>query len=94
MSSAASDVYKRQASYRVKGVRANVVNFQPPKISGGCGGIDFFAGSFSLINSDQLVQMGRAIAQGVPSYAFNLALTSVCPSCLSLIHISEPTRRL
>jgi len=35
------------ASYRVKGVRANVVNFQPPKISGGCGGIDFFAGSFS-----------------------------------------------
>ncbi|NRA79378.1 MAG: conjugal transfer protein TraH [Pseudoalteromonas sp.] len=73
------------ASYRVKGVRANVVNFQPPKISGGCGGIDFFAGSFSLINSDQLVQMGRAIAQGVPSYAFNLALTSVCPSCSKLM---------
>lgn len=73
------------ASYRIKNVNAPLVSFEPPRMSGGCGGIDFFAGSFSTINSDQLVQMGRAIAQGVPSYAFNLALTSVCPSCSDLM---------
>jgi hypothetical protein len=73
------------ASYRVKNIRTQPVSFAPPRLSGGCGGIDFFAGSFSVINSDQLVQMGRAIAQGVPSYAFNLALGSVCPSCSDLM---------
>lgn len=72
-------------SYRVKQINQNVLSFQPPKLTSGCGGVDFFAGSFSVINSDQLVQMGRAIAQGVPSYAFGLALSSVCPSCKSVM---------
>lgn len=73
------------ASFRVKQTSTPLANFTPPHLSSGCGGIDFFAGSFSIINSDQLVQMGRAIAQGVPSYAFSLALDSICPSCGGLM---------
>lgn len=73
------------ASYRVKSVATPIATFEAPRASGGCAGVDFFAGSFSLINSDQLVQMGRAIAQGVPSYAFGLAMQSVCPSCAGLM---------
>mgnify|MGYP001942744553 CR=1 FL=1 len=57
-------------------------DFRPPSINaGGCGSFDFFAGSFSLISKDELVQMGRSIAQGVPSYAFQLAVSSICPEC-------------
>lgn len=73
------------AQFRVKQIHQAPISFSPPRLSAGCGGIDFYAGAFSTINSDQLVQMGRAIAQGVPGYAFNLAMTSVCPSCTSVM---------
>lgn len=60
----------------------NIFEFAPPSLkTNGCGAIDFFAGSFSVISKDELVQMGRAVAQGVPSYAFNLAIDSICPEC-------------
>ena len=36
-----------------------LVGFQAPSISGGCGGIDMFAGSFSLVSKDEVVQMLR-----------------------------------
>lgn len=58
-----------------------VVNFNAPTISAGCGGIDFFGGSISLIKKEELVQMGRSIAAGAAVYAFNLAVESICPSC-------------
>lgn len=68
-----------QARNNISGPR--LLSFQPPSISAGCGGIDFFAGSFSIITKDEIVQMGRAIAQGAPGYFFNLATDAVCPSC-------------
>jgi hypothetical protein len=45
-------------------VNTNLVNVSFPKASVGCNGIDIFLGSFSMINGDQLVQIGRGIAQG------------------------------
>ena len=62
----------------------DLVGFQAPSISSGCGGIDFFAGSFSLVSKDEVVQMLRGVAQGVPAYFFNLALTNVCSTCADL----------
>ena len=59
----------------------DVFAFQAPSWGGGCGGIDIFAGSFSVITKDELVQMARGIAQGAPGYFFQLAIDSVCPSC-------------
>ena len=68
-------------SARFKLAQPQVIQFTPPSISAGCGGIDFFAGSMSLIKREELVQMGRTIAAGAAVYAFNLAVESICPSC-------------
>lgn len=62
-------------------INQNVVSFIPPHIKAGCGGIDMFGGSFSFINSEQLVQLMRAVAQNAIGYAFQLALDAVCAPC-------------
>jgi len=54
---------------------------QAPTWDAGCGGIDFFAGSFSIVTKDEIVQMARGIAAGAPGYFFNLAIDSVCSTC-------------
>ncbi|MBW8191394.1 conjugal transfer protein TraH [Neiella marina] len=69
------------ASMRIRQVNPKLTTFRPASLRSGCNGVDFFAGSFSIINGDQLVQMGRGIMQGAATYAFGLALDSVCPSC-------------
>lgn len=58
-----------------------IVAFEPPRFKAGCNGIDMFGGSFSFINKEQLVNALRNIASNAMSYAFELALTSLCPSC-------------
>lgn len=63
----------------------DLLGFQSPSISAGCGGIDMYAGSFSLISGDEVVQMLRGVAQGVPSYFFQLALSSICTQCEQLM---------
>ncbi|MCA2420914.1 conjugal transfer protein TraH [Vibrio parahaemolyticus] len=68
-------------SARFSMYQPKVINFQAPSMNAGCGGIDFFAGSISLIKKEELVQMGRSIAAGAAVYAFNLAVESICPSC-------------
>jgi hypothetical protein len=57
------------------------VGFSAPSVKAGCGGIDFYAGSFSLISGDEVVQMARGIAQGAAPYFFNLAVSSICAGC-------------
>lgn len=63
----------------------SIVNFTPPGAKGGCGGIDLFGGSFSFINSEQLTQLFRAIAANAAGYAFQLALSNMCPLCMNVI---------
>ncbi|MEO0347732.1 MAG: conjugal transfer protein TraH [Pseudomonadota bacterium] len=55
-------------------------NLQTPSFRAGCGGIDMFAGAFSYINSDQLVQAGKNIMGAATGYAFNLALQTITPT--------------
>jgi hypothetical protein len=59
----------------------DLVGFSAPSVKAGCGGIDFYAGSFSLISGDEVVQMARGIAQGAAPYFFNLAISSICAGC-------------
>lgn len=66
-------------------VNPNLVAFNPPNFRAGCGGIDFFAGSFSFINADQFVALMRAVAANAAGYAFNLALDQMCPQCMRTI---------
>lgn len=72
-------------SYRQPQVNTNLVNVSFPKASVGCNGIDVFLGSFSMINGDQLVQIGRGIAQGSAVYAFNTAISAICADCAAII---------
>ena len=62
-------------------VRTDLINFRPPSISGGCGGIDMFMGSFSFINEDQFISLLQSIATNAAGYAFKLALSTMCPTC-------------
>jgi conjugative transfer pilus assembly protein TraH len=66
-------------------MNANLVAFNPPSFRAGCGGIDFFAGSFSFINSQQFTQLMQAVASNAVGYAFNLALDQMCPQCMRTI---------
>ncbi len=63
----------------------NVVGFQPPSFAAGCGGIDFFGGSFSFINAAQFTQLLRTIAANAAGYAFAIALEQLCPICMKTV---------
>jgi len=62
-------------------MNANPVNVVMPSFEAGCGGIDLFAGSFSFVSREQLTQLFRAIASNAATYAFKLALDSMCQNC-------------
>ncbi len=63
----------------------NLISFVPPSVKAGCGGIDLFGGSFSFINGQQLNQLMRNIAQMATSYAFQLAVEGLCPTCAQIM---------
>lgn len=64
----------------------NLFNVQAPSLSMGCGGIDFFGGSFSFISADQLVEFLKNVASNALGYAFKMALKSTCESCLVILN--------
>jgi conjugative transfer pilus assembly protein TraH len=64
---------------RVPNKTYQIATFDPPRLSASCSGIDAFAGSFSFINSDQLVQMMQNIGNNAAGAIFSLALESVSP---------------
>ncbi len=70
---------------RGKVMNVNVINFTPPSFAAGCGGIDLFGGSFSMINKEQFVALLRSIAQNAAGYAFHLALKNICEQCSTII---------
>lgn len=84
-----------QISARWNRPHIDIIDFQPPSIDVGCGGIDIFAGGFGLISGDELAQIGRAIAQGATVYFFKLAINSICASCASeMENVAAALRRL
>lgn len=58
----------------------NIIAFDPPRLSAGCGGIDFFGGSFSFINSEQLIALFRSIAMNAVGVAFKAAIDAINPA--------------
>ena len=50
-----------------------------PSVTAGCGGIDAFTGSFSFINSSELVNALKNVANNAVSYAFMLGLETMTP---------------
>lgn len=66
-------------------VTTNIMNFTPPSISHGCGGIDFFGGSFSFINSEQFVALARTVAANALPFAFYLAIKAMAPDVANVM---------
>lgn len=64
---------------RTRAMNSTIATINLPSYRAGCGGIDFFAGGFSFINSDQLVALMRSIGTNATSYAFKLALETISP---------------
>lgn len=58
----------------------NVAAFDPPRFNAGCGGLDVFGGSFSFINSAQLVALFRSIAANSTGMAFQMAISAINPT--------------
>lgn len=66
-------------SMRVPQKNYQLYSYSPPSVSGGCGGIDAFAGSFSYINSQNLVNALQNIGSAALSQAFFMAIDSMSP---------------
>lgn len=69
-------------TYKTQIFDENLISMRLPSARGGCGGIDIFGGSFSFVNSDQIVQLVRQVAANAKGYAFNLAMDNMCPDCM------------
>lgn len=87
-------VYQTQGASVYSGggltLRVPAKNFQPfaytpPGLKAGCGGIDFWAGSFSFINKEAFVQFLRNIGQNAVGYFFQLALESISPEIAGVL---------
>jgi conjugative transfer pilus assembly protein TraH len=63
----------------------NITSFDPPRLTAGCGGVDFFGGAFSFINADDLVNLFRRIAQNAVGLIFMRALEAIDPKLANLI---------
>lgn len=67
-------------SYRVPQKNYQLASMAPARLNyGACGDIDAFAGAFSFINSDQLVQMMQNIGNNAVGAIFKIALDTISP---------------
>ncbi len=73
----------------------NLVSINLPKVRAGCQGIDFFLGSFSYVNAEQLIAKLKAIGAASLGYAFQLALEAISPQISGIIkHFENVTERI
>lgn len=63
----------------------NILAYDPPRFSAGCGGIDAYFGSFSMISVDNMRNIIRAIMANGTGYALKIALNNMCPSCENIM---------
>ena len=61
------------------------LNISLPHGNMGCGGLDLYMGAASFIKSQELVNLLRSMASGVPTYAFQLALKTMAPQLENLM---------
>lgn len=63
----------------------NILAFDPPRISAGCGGIDAYFGSFSMISAKNTQNLIRAIIANGTGYALKIAMDNLCPPCQNIM---------
>jgi conjugative transfer pilus assembly protein TraH len=62
---------------RNKVMNTDLISLEAPSVNGGCGGLDFFGGSFSFIDKDRFVQLVRTVASNAAGFAFFIALRAM-----------------
>ena len=78
-------VYGGSMSFRSPGRSINIMQFAPPRIDAGCGGVDIFFGSFSFINGAQFEQLLRSIAANAVGFAVKAAIGAMCNPCGAIL---------
>lgn len=71
-------------------MRSNIQNSQLasmrlPSLRAGCGGIDFYAGGFSFISSDELISLMKSIGSNAPGALAQLALDNISPKIGAIV---------
>ncbi|HEH4489876.1 TPA: conjugal transfer protein TraH [Campylobacter coli] len=56
-----------------------------PSFNVGCSGIDMIFGGFSYLNFEYLVEKLKKIASAAPAYAFQMALSTLCKDCQTIM---------
>ena len=72
-------------SMRTKRGSFQPLSLTPPSLKMGCGGIDMYFGSFSMIQSEQFLQLAKNIGANAKSYAFQLAMKTYAPQMENLL---------
>lgn len=78
---------------RSKVQNAQLASLRLPSMSAGCGGIDFYAGGFSFISSDQLVALMKSIGSNAPGALAQLAIDNISPKIGSIIKYFQNVAR-
>ena len=66
-------------AWRVPNKNFQPFQISPPSLKMGCGGIDAYLGSYSMVNKDEFVQALRNFGQAAVGYFFELALRTMAP---------------
>jgi conjugative transfer pilus assembly protein TraH len=72
-------------SMRTKRGSFQPLSLTPPSLKMGCGGIDMYFGSFSMIQSEQFMQLAKNIGANAKSYAWQLAMKTYAPQMENLL---------
>lgn len=73
------------ASLRWSNKMLTPFSITPPTLRFGCGGVDIFMGSMSLLGFDYLVDRLKTILNHAGAFAFEYALHEYCPICQQII---------
>lgn len=66
-----------------------LISASPPRFSAGCGGVDLFAGGFSFMDPEFLVQKLERSIQAAPAIAFQMAMSEYCKVCTDAMTTME-----
>ena len=64
---------------RTKNTALQPFSVTAPSIKTGCGGIDLYKGSFSIVSGNQIVDTAKGFLTEAPSYGFHLAMKTYAP---------------
>lgn len=80
-------------SVRLPNETLQPVSVSLPHLRAGCGGIDLHLGAISYISTDELIRKMKNIGSSFSSYAFLMALKTLCSPCENIMEKLEAASR-